>query len=134
MTGLSVPRKVFPGFLEPTNRKWFRDRDGERNIAAQVQGGAQGWERFRRIYESPVEHLRVIVAWEAGHGWHLSISHPSRYPTWEEIRDARYELLPDACTMGMLLPPKGEYVNLHPNCFHLHQVDAGLSVPGGDAR
>ena len=26
-------------------------------------------------------------------------------------------------TMGMLLPPKAEYVNLHPNCFHLWEVD-----------
>jgi hypothetical protein len=24
--------------------------------------------------------------------------------------------------VAMLLPPKDEYVNLHPNCFHLHQI------------
>jgi hypothetical protein len=54
--------------------------------------------------------------------WHLSISCADRYPTWEEIREARYALLPDDCTMGMLLPPKKEYVNVHPNCFHLHEV------------
>jgi hypothetical protein len=54
--------------------------------------------------------------------WHLSISHPSRYPTWDEIRDARYALLPDDVTMAMLLPPQREYVNLHKNCFHLHEI------------
>lgn len=53
--------------------------------------------------------------------WHLSISHPHRYPTWDEIRRARYDLLPDDITMAMLLPPKSEYVNVHPNCFHLHE-------------
>lgn len=53
--------------------------------------------------------------------WHISISHPHRYPTWEEIKRARYDLTPDDITMAMLLPPKGEYVNLHPNCFHLHE-------------
>lgn len=79
-------------------------------------------ERFHRGYESLFEGLRVIVAWEPGLGWHLSISHPSRYPAWEEIRDARYDLLPDACTMGMLLPPRAEYINVHPNCFHLYEV------------
>lgn len=57
--------------------------------------------------------------------WHLSISHPDRYPTWDEIRDARYEFIPDEVTMAMLLPPKGEYVNLHPNCFHLWEVVLG---------
>lgn len=24
--------------------------------------------------------------------WHLSISHPLRYPTWDEIKEARYSL------------------------------------------
>lgn len=54
--------------------------------------------------------------------WHMSISCARRYPTWDEIRDARYELLPDEITMAMLLPPKAEYVNLHQNCFHLHEI------------
>jgi hypothetical protein len=55
--------------------------------------------------------------------WHLSIAHPDRYPTWDEIADARYGLIPDDVTMAMLLPPRGEYVNEHPHCFHLWQVE-----------
>ena len=55
--------------------------------------------------------------------WHLSISHPDRYPTWDEICDARYALLPDDCVMAQLLPPRREYVNLHPNCFHLWEIE-----------
>lgn len=55
--------------------------------------------------------------------WHLSISHPSRYPSWDEIKEARYRLTPDQITMAMILPPTAEYVNLHPNCFHLHEID-----------
>ena len=54
--------------------------------------------------------------------WHLSISTATRYPTWDEIKDARYALLPDEVTMAMLLPPSREYVNIHPNCFHLHEI------------
>lgn len=54
--------------------------------------------------------------------WHMSISCANRYPTWDEIRDARYALLPDDVTMAMLLPPRAEYVNVHPNCFHLHEI------------
>jgi hypothetical protein len=54
--------------------------------------------------------------------WHLSISRRDRYPVWNEIKAARYALIPEECTMAMLLPPKDEYVNLHPNCFHLHEI------------
>ena len=63
----------------------------------------------------------TMVSYEPN-GWHLSISHPSRNPTWEEIRDARYSLVPDNVTMAMLLPPKGEYVNIHGFCFHLYEI------------
>lgn len=55
--------------------------------------------------------------------WHISIAHPSRYPTWDEIKAARYELVPHNITMAMILPPPDEYVDLHSNCFHLHEID-----------
>lgn len=91
-----------------------------------------------KLYWQNVEdgQLRVMVSPPfSGQGWHLSISHaiavigPSgspiagRYPSWDEIRDARYDLLPDEITVGILLPPKAEYVNLHPTTFHLHEVE-----------
>lgn len=55
--------------------------------------------------------------------WHMSISHPERYPTWDEIADARYELTPTDVTMAMILPVPDLYLNLHPYCFHLWQID-----------
>ncbi len=66
--------------------------------------------------------LSILVAKELGHGWHVSIAHPDRYPTWDEIVHIRYTLLPDEVTMAMLLPPKAEYINIHTNCFQLWQV------------
>jgi hypothetical protein len=69
--------------------------------------------------------LRIMVTREQMGGplrWHMSISHSNRYPVWDEIKEARYALIPDQVTMGMLLPPRSEYVNLHPNCFHLHEI------------
>lgn len=89
-------------------------------------------------------YLKVIVGREpAGPRgellWHLSISHgrgsaarplssadgkaiPGRIPTWEEIHDARYEFCPDEVHMAMILPPKAEYVNVHPTTMHLHEL------------
>lgn len=84
-------------------------------------------------------HLTVIVGkepmWE-GYSWHLSISFRSnsilnksggpapgnRVPNWEEIHEARYRFCPDEVYMAMILPPKSEYVNLHPTTMHLHQI------------
>ncbi len=55
-------------------------------------------------------------------GWHMSISTPYRNPTWEEIRQARYDLCPGDITMAMVLPPTSEYINIHRFCFHLYQI------------
>lgn len=56
--------------------------------------------------------------------WHLSISCEDRHPTWDEIKTARYRLIPDNVTMGMLLPPRDEYVNVpqQDHVFHLHEI------------
>jgi hypothetical protein len=66
--------------------------------------------------------VRVFAGIEVGK-WHLSISTPYRYPTWDEIKQARYDFLPDEITIAMILPPKSEYVNVHNYCFHLYEID-----------
>lgn len=55
--------------------------------------------------------------------WHMSISRPDHYPSWDEIKGARYTFLPTEKTFAMIFPPPEEYVNVHPNCFHLHEID-----------
>ena len=62
--------------------------------------------------------------------WHLSISCEKRYPSWEEQKKARYDLLPDEITVASYLPPKSEYVNIHENCFHWIEVrEPKLIIP-----
>lgn len=65
---------------------------------------------------------RVFVGEEPGVGWHLSISCADRYPDYEEIKAARYDLVPHDVTMAMLFPPLTQFVNIHNNCFHLFQI------------
>lgn len=55
--------------------------------------------------------------------WHLSLAHPERYPTWDEIADVRYKLIPDDVTMALLLPPPDEYLNVHEFCLHCWEID-----------
>lgn len=66
--------------------------------------------------------LKIILGNGPEHGWHLSISHPERYPTWDEIAHIRYRLVPDEAVMGMILPPRQDYINIHPHCFQLLEV------------
>lgn len=86
------------------------------------------WERVPTVVpgaKSYVSHpdgqLRCIVAKEGGR-WHLSMSHPDRYPTWDELADARYRFVPDRAHMAMLAPPRREFVNLHSTTLHLWEV------------
>jgi hypothetical protein len=73
---------------------------------------------------------KVCVAKEYGL-WHISISCPTRYPTWDEIYTAWYDLVPDAANINgaIILPRKAEYVNAHPNCFHVYQL-RDEEIPG----
>lgn len=57
------------------------------------------------------------------YGYDLSIACTDRYPTWDEVAKARYELTPSEITMVMILPPPEEYINIHKFVFHLKQVD-----------
>ena len=74
-------------------------------------------------------HLSVFAGQEPS-GFHMSISHrisnndhrPGRYPTWDEIVDARYRFCPLNVTMAQLLPPQDQYANLHDTTFHLWQI------------
>jgi hypothetical protein len=78
-------------------------------------------EAFPNSRAFECDGLRVFVALEGGR-LHLSISARSgRYPTWDEIADARYDLLPDDRTFAMFLPPPAQYVNVS-NVFHLWET------------
>jgi len=85
-----------------------------------------------RIYRRNVHDgwLAAFTGTIPAEGFHLSISHrkpdgsPGRYPSWDEIAHARYELCPADITMAMLLPPMDEYVAVHPTTFHLHEMAA----------
>lgn len=70
------------------------------------------------------KHLSVIVSVDGG-DLHASIAHPDRYPTWAEILSVRNWIFPAEMEVVMVLARRSEYVNLHPNCFHLWQSRCG---------
>lgn len=86
-----------------------------RTISPTVPGIPPGTQ----AYVSPESMCTVLVSHTEGAGWHISVAHPWRAPSWNEIASARYQLVPDGAYMAMYLPPAAEYVNLHEHCFHL---------------
>ena len=73
--------------------------------------------------------LTAIISLDGGL-WHASVSHRAsgkspRYPTWDELAHARYELLPSDIDVVMHLPPPSEFVALHDTTFHLHELKDG---------
>lgn len=85
---------------------------------------ARAWQR--NVHDG---HLLALVDELPGIGWHMSISHrtnthpprPGRYPSWDEIVDARDQLLPGEISFVMRLPVAEQYVAVHDTTFHLHQ-------------
>lgn len=72
------------------------------------------------IYSTSTDCL-IMVSSELT-GKHLSISHQERYPTWDEIKSARYKLMDKNTDAIMYLPKESDYVNVHQNCFHVYEV------------
>lgn len=126
-----------------------------------VPGTVEHGFREREIVEVPIRHDAITQAMEVfapgitetlrqytmgpcnilvGHEpvgrngtrlWHLSISTPSRHPSYDEIKVARYRLLPSELTFGILLPPPEDYVNVpeQDHTFHCWQVEDPRAHP-----
>lgn len=69
----------------------------------------------------------VLAGRELGR-WHMSIAHPRRLPSYDDIKDARAALErigaldPDAA-MAMPFPPRKWWLSVHQYALHLWQID-----------
>jgi hypothetical protein len=66
--------------------------------------------------------IRSIDPTPHGELLHASVSRRDRYPSWDEIHAVRDIVFPKDVDVMMMLPRAGDYVNVHPNCFHLWQT------------
>src|SRR4051812_11792584 len=81
------------------------------------------------VREYRLGECSVVVTREFSR-WHLSIAHPKRYPSWDEVAEARYNALPAELWMAMILPPPSKYINVHPYCFQMIETtDRALIQP-----
>lgn len=57
--------------------------------------------------------------------WHLSVDakHTLGY---YELKELRYKFMPNKMQVAQIFPPREEFVNVSPNCFHLFEL--GIKV------
>jgi hypothetical protein len=93
-----------------------------------------GWSSdpaFKGMWTCPaVPGLSVLLTRTLACGYHLSVAHTDRLPTWDEVRDARYAVVPNEHAMALLLPPRDEYVNVHEHCLQLIEVHGQVRLRG----
>lgn len=63
---------------------------------------------------------QLAVQASDGKGWeHVSVSTPTRCPTWEEMCFIKSMFWDDEDVVIQYHPAKSDYVNMHPYCLHL---------------
>jgi len=61
------------------------------------------------------------------HGWeHVSVSHPQRCPTWDEMQFVKELFWKDDEVVIQYHPAKKDYVNVHGHCLHMWRPLSGM--------
>ena len=88
-------------------------------IMEEGEDGGMGVYRRER-FSKP---LRIV--WSNGGGWdHVSVSKPTKCPTWEEMCEVKRAFFDAEETVIEYHPPESEYVNNHPYCLHMWKPQA----------
>lgn len=65
-----------------------------------------------------IGNMRIIVS--EGMGWdHVSVSRPTRCPTWDEMETVKRMFFKPTETCMQLHVPEAEHINRHAYCLHL---------------
>ncbi len=87
-------------------------------------------EQFPQARAFRIREVQIIAMPEAG-GWHVSVSHPERYPTWEELRAAA-GVASGVSTMWVYMPLAGGPGPIASNVVHLFETPPGYSPNDGE--
>lgn len=85
-----------------------------------VQRGGDGDAWLGRVRGQPIQVLWSVAEEEDGQVWlHVSASHRSRIPTWEEMAAVKEFMVGSDRWAAQLHPPETDYVNIHGRVLHL---------------
>lgn len=85
-------------------------------ISAGGRAHDDGFQGFFKTKKNSA--LCIVASW--GLDWdHVSVSTPTRCPTWDEMCQVKDVFFDPSEVVMQLHPAKSEYVNHHPFCLHL---------------
>jgi hypothetical protein len=85
------------------------------------------------LLQHPTSRQVIKVIAGNGDGWdHVSVSTPTRCPTWEEMCWVKGLFFRDDECVMQLHVPADQHINTHPNCLHLWRPH-GADIPRPDA-
>ena len=110
------------------------------SMTIQLEGGASARQYMAKVHDG---YLCLLVSRDPcppeGSLWHISMSHRkgwdqnseevfTRYPTWDELKLAKFRFIPPGIVMAILFPAKDQfYVDDHATCLHLWEVPKELA-------
>lgn len=72
-----------------------------------------------KVMRLPLGRSLTVIA-SNDDGWeHVSVSRPSRCPTWDEMCEVKELFWDDEDMVIQYHPPKSQYINCHPHCLHM---------------
>jgi hypothetical protein len=90
-------------------------------------------EDIGRRYQNRISGMTVLLSGRVeldGKRWvHLSVSYPDRLPTWEDLVYAKELFMGRESRALQVIPPRSEYINLHPYVLHLWSCIDGDVTP-----
>lgn len=96
----------------------LRGLDAHR-IAAGREVYGKGPDAGAFLLRSPQGVLLMVIA-TSSDGWeHVSVSHRTRCPTWDEMEFVKRRLFRPWATVMQLHVPPSDHISLHPFCLHL---------------
>lgn len=86
---------------------------------------------FSIPFSLPVGKITLDVVVSDEEGWdHVSVSLPTRCPTWDEMCAIKKLFFKEEETVIQYHPPKSSYINQHPFCLHLWRPqEATIPLP-----
>ena len=90
--------------------------------------GEDGYSFINRRYGQGI--IMSEATERDGKRWrHFSMSCRTRIPTWEELVKAKEAFLGVESKAIQIIPPRSQYVNIHPNVLHLWVCMDGDPLP-----
>lgn len=97
-------------------------------IGGEGRNGA--WRIDRRGSLPEIVPIGLLIIASDGGGWeHVSVSLPTRCPTWEEMCWVKDQFWRPTETVMQLHVPAEDHVSLHPWCLHLWRPRRGQAIP-----